>query len=245
VKFLPSPAVANSRRVAGKANSDMFAAVSPDPPAGLRISTSGGGAVPALNASDRRLIEAIQAKDSAGVAPLYSALRASIESALYRVLRDRPPEFEDLMQVTFERVIQTIIAGRFKGRSQLRTWASAIAAHVAIDHMRRRRQEQRLFITMDIDSIDLHVQDVRPERQLEARSEARRVEVILERMKARRATVLLLHDALGYSVPQVAELLGMGDAAAQSTLGRARQEFLRRCTSDLRGQGWKATVTVD
>lgn len=206
---------------------------------------TGGAAVKALSASDRTLIEAILARDSAGAASLYSALRASIESALYRVLRDRPPEFDDLMQVTFERVIQTIRAGRFKGRSQLRTWASAIAAHVAIDHMRRRRQEQKLFITMDIDTIDIHVQDVRPERQLEARSEGRKVDAILKRMKVRSATVFLMHDGLGYSVPQVAELLGMGDAAAQSTLCRARQEFRCRCASDGRGQKWKPTVTAD
>ena len=196
----------------------------------------------ALNPSDQRLIDAIQAGDSAAAAPLYSALRASIEGALYRVLRDRPPEFEDLMQVTFERVIKTILTGRFKGRSQLVTWASAIAVHVAIDHMRRRSAEQKLFHTMDSADIDLLVEDPRPERQLEARSEARWIQATLKRMKAHRATTLLLHDGLGYTVPEVAKLLGVGFSAAQSTLGRARHEFFRRCESSLRSHGSDGTA---
>jgi DNA-directed RNA polymerase specialized sigma24 family protein len=41
----------------------------------------------------------------------------------------------------------------------------------------------------------------------------------------------VLHDVLGHSVPQVAELLGIKQSAAQSRLRRARQEFIRRCAT--------------
>lgn len=186
--------------------------------------------------SDESLVEAVRAGDARAAAPLYSALRPSIEQALHRVIRDRPPEFEDLMQVTYERVIRTIAGGNFEGRSQLRTWASAIAAHVAVDWLRRRTQEQRLFEAMDSAQIDPQVYNVLPERQLEARSEVRKIHGILGRMKPRRATILVMHDVLGHSVPQVAELLGIKVSAAQSRLRRARQEFIRRCTSNVASQ---------
>src|SRR5690606_34601836 len=143
------------------------------------------------------------------------------------VLRGRPPDFEDLMQVTYERVIRTIADGHFEGRSQLKTWASAIAAHVAVDWLRRQSQERRLFETMDSTLVEPHVSNMLPERQLEARSEVRKIHGILARMKPRRATILVLHDVLGHSVPQVAQLLGIKLSAAQSRLRRARQEFVR------------------
>jgi len=189
--------------------------------------------VSSLGVTDRGLVEAIRAGHSHAAAPLYDSLRPSIEQALQRVLRDRPPEFEDLMQITFERVIRTIAEGHFEGRSQLKTWASAIAAHVAVDWLRRRTQEQRLFEAVDFNAIDPQAYGVLPERQLEARSEVRKIHGILGRMKPRRATILVLHDVMGHSVPQVAELLGINISAAQSRLRRARQEFLRRYTTSV------------
>ncbi|HEU5074908.1 MAG TPA: sigma factor, partial [Polyangiaceae bacterium] len=89
-----------------------------------------------LGAADQRLVQAIRRGDPVAAAPLYAFLRPDIERTLYRVLRHRPAEFEDLRQVTYERVIRTIAAGNFEGRSQLKTWASAIAANVATDYLR-------------------------------------------------------------------------------------------------------------
>lgn len=187
-------------------------------------------AAASLGAVDLRLVQAIQQGDSVAAAPLYAFLRPDIERTLYRVLRHRPAEFEDLRQVTYERVIRTIAAGNFEGRSQLKTWASAIAANVATDYLRRRNCELRLFEGLGATTADPSQPTSTIERQLEARSEVRKVQGILRRMKPRYAALLVLHDLLGHSVPQVAELLGMSSAAARSTLRRARHEFARRCT---------------
>ena len=201
--------------------------------------------VSSLGVTDRGLVEAIQAGNSHAAAPLYNSLRPSIEQALHRVLRDRPPEFEDLMQITYERVIRTIAEGNFEGRSQLKTWASAIAAHVAVDWLRRRTQEQRLFEAIDLAAVDPQACNILPERQLEARSEVRKIHGILGRMKPRRATILVLHDVLGYSVPQVSQLLGINISAAQSRLRRARQEFVRRCTTGVSRRSARAGEPAD
>lgn len=179
--------------------------------------------------ADQRLVHAIRLGDPVAAAPMYALLRADIERTLYRVLRHRPSEFEDLQQVTYERVIRTIAAGSFEGRSQLKTWASAIAANVATDYLRRRNYELRLFELGDT-SPEPSQSTTSIERQLEARSEVRKVQGVLRRMKPRYSALLVLHDLLGHSVPQVADLLGMNPAAARSTLRRARQDFARRCT---------------
>jgi RNA polymerase sigma factor (sigma-70 family) len=73
-----------------------------------------------------------------------------------------------------------------------------------------------------------HAATALPERQIEARSEVRRVHGILERMNPRGAVLLVMHDVLGHSVPEVAEMLGIQLSTAQSRLRRAREEFLRR-----------------
>jgi RNA polymerase sigma-70 factor (ECF subfamily) len=181
------------------------------------------------HAEDQRLVEAIRAGNPRAAAPLYDLLMPSIEATLYRVLRQRAPEFEDLTQTTYERVIRAIAHGNFEGRSQLKTWASAIAAHVAVDHLRRNSCEQQVFERLDGSSVAPFAHNMVPERQLEARSELRKVQGVLRRMKPRRATVLVMHDVFGYGVPQVAKRIGLTTAAVQSTLQRAREEFVRRC----------------
>jgi len=165
---------------------------------------------------------------------MYANLRPSIERTLARVLRGRPQEFEDLLQITYERVIRTVAAGNFEGRSQLKTWAGAIAAHVATDYLRRKSCEARLFEGLGADSIDPPLPTRTPEGQLEARSEVRKALGVLSRMKPRYAKAIVLHDVFGHSVPQVAERLGINTGAARSTLRRARREFMQRCSYTLR-----------
>jgi len=184
-----------------------------------------------LSEHDRELVTAIQGGDSSAAAPLYDALRSSIEQALVRVLQDKPAEFEDLMQITYERVIRGIADGKFKGLSQLRTWAYSIAIHVAMDWLRSMAQEKKLLDA--VDSLDIPTCDMVPERQLEARSEVRRIRGVLCRMKRLNAEILVLHDVYDHSVPEVADLLGLNVSAAQSRLRRARQELVRRRTKQV------------
>jgi DNA-directed RNA polymerase specialized sigma24 family protein len=56
---------------------------------------------------------------------LYDQLRAPIDSALRRILHQPGPDFEDHVQITFERILRNLAEGRFEGRSSLTTWAVA------------------------------------------------------------------------------------------------------------------------
>src|SRR5690606_16841928 len=56
------------------------------------------------NPSDERLVAAILAGNSRAAGTLYEELRPSIDGALRRVLHGRRTDFEDLVQITFERV---------------------------------------------------------------------------------------------------------------------------------------------
>ena len=124
-------------------------------------------AVALVPATDGALVQAIRTGGPLAAAPVCAILRPGIESTLLRVLRGRPQEFEDLLQITYERVIRTVAAGNFEGRSQLKTWAGAIAAHVATDYLRRKSYEARLFEGLGADSIDPPLPTRTPEGQLD------------------------------------------------------------------------------
>jgi RNA polymerase sigma-70 factor (ECF subfamily) len=190
--------------------------------------------------SDQRLIAAIRDGEEWAAEVLYDRLRPVIDHALRRVLHGRPADFEDLLQATFERIIKALAGARFDGRSRLTTWAAAIAGHVAMDALRHRFREERFLA--QVAPVTLGGSANVPqsaERRLEARSEIRRLQGILARMKPRLADTLVLHDVLGHELAEVAEIVGAGLSTTQSRLQRARAELLRRAAAGVSGRGEK------
>src|SRR3982750_1674962 len=76
---------------------------------------------------------------------LYDLLYPVVARTLEKILRDNSGDYEDLVQVTFERIVRTLIGERRAPVANLFAWASSIAAHVALDALRRRARERRLF----------------------------------------------------------------------------------------------------
>jgi RNA polymerase sigma-70 factor (ECF subfamily) len=175
---------------------------------------------------DDALLTGLERGDVRAARGLYDHLRPAIEHALRRVLHHRVREVDDLVQTTFARLLEALASGRFEARSSLRTWASAIAAHVALDALRAQYRE-RSRLGPGLDPAELGGSE-RPEARLEALAELQRVQAILARMKPALAEALVLHDVLGHELGEVARLSGLTPSAAQSRLHRGRLELRRR-----------------
>ena len=180
--------------------------------------------------SDRELLAAIRRGEGSSAQLLYDRLQPAIEHTIVRVLRRRTEQNDDLVQITFERIVRAIVEDRFAGQSSLTTWASAIAGHVAIDALRRSVRERRLFSNTTATEVSpLPAGDrAMTESRLEARSEIQRLHRILGKMKPSLAEILVLFDVLGHNLDEVAALLSITPSAAQSRLFRARKELVRR-----------------
>lgn len=181
---------------------------------------------------------------------LYGRVQPVVDQCLRRILRATGPDYDDLMQAAFERIITVLSRKPLGGKCDLRAWSAAVATHVALDSLRRRGRERRLFQWQsDTESsaqfysgqsgrtkqgqVYGEHQPGQPsaEGRLEARSEVSRIQQILVKMKPGAAQTLLLHDVLGYELTEVAQLTGVSIAAAQSRLVRSRRELLRRARS--------------
>jgi RNA polymerase sigma factor (sigma-70 family) len=73
---------------------------------------------------------------------------AEVERWIRSELRRRYPrlqdEFDDLCQTVHEKLLTSLRAGRFHGDSSLRTYATSIALHTAIDRLRELYRERAL-----------------------------------------------------------------------------------------------------
>jgi RNA polymerase sigma-70 factor (ECF subfamily) len=182
---------------------------------------------------DEGLIEAVLKGDTRRAGELHDRLIPAIEPALYRVMGKRELDHDDLVQATFEQIVLTLVRGRFARGCSLSTWASSVAAHVAFNALRARRRARRVFDSVESaeDAADARlVGDA--VRDMSVRDEIRRAQAHLTSMTPDRAMVLVLHDVLGHDLAEIAAILRISMAAAQSRLVRARHEFQKRVRAE-------------
>jgi RNA polymerase sigma-70 factor (ECF subfamily) len=196
-------------------------------PAGVPAGEEGAAA---SVVSDELIIRSLRAGEGWAAAVLYDRVSYVVERTLRRILQSADADYEDLLQVTLERVVESLVQERFSGACSLVTWASAIAGHVGVDALRSRIRERAVFKQAQdvVTPTQIFAHHATLEKQLEARSEIEQVQDILASMKPEQAHAILMHDALGHEIAEIAALAGVSVAAAQSRLVRGRKELLRR-----------------
>lgn len=153
-------------------------------------------------------------------------LRPVVDGALRRVIGGDDPEYEDVVQSAFEHLLEAIRDGSFRGEGTLAGWALAIARNVAIDRVRARCRERRVFAREE-DAEEALEWSVAPgpDGRTHARQQLGRFMSALSRLGPEKAEVVYLFDVLGHDLAEVAERIGISVAAAQSRLVRGRQEI--------------------
>jgi RNA polymerase sigma factor (sigma-70 family) len=187
---------------------------------------------------DEALIEAVMEGDTKRARSVHDRLVSAIEPTLYRVLGKREPDHDDLVQAALEQIILSLRRGRFARGCSLATWASSVAAHVAFNALRSRRVARRVFDDVELSQVVDGADSIAAgaigdaERDVSVRSRIRRAQAHLTSMNPDKAMVLVLHDVLGHELVEIAAMIGVSTAAAQSRLVRARREFLERVQAD-------------
>jgi RNA polymerase sigma-70 factor (ECF subfamily) len=177
--------------------------------------------------TDARIVEAFGRGDVGLGELMFDRLHPVVEGTLFRMLGVRGPDHDDLMQESFEQIVLTLMRRRFAQACSLRAWAAAITAKVALGALRSRRSERKVFdpAPEDPETAGDHPD---PEHQAQRSQELDQLRRVLGRMSPRLAQTLVLHDALGHDLAEVAALTGVTVAAAQSRLVRGRRDLQRR-----------------
>ncbi|MGH7434284.1 MAG: RNA polymerase sigma factor [Polyangiaceae bacterium] len=161
--------------------------------------------------------------DTRGVA----VLRQQLRGALHGVLRGDDPDYEDVLQSALVQILSARRRGSFRGEGSLEGWGRAIARNVAVDRVRARMREQRIFAgDEDVEAAAAQrPAGASPDRLADARRQLSRYVGALSKLRAEKAVVVYLHDVLGHDLTEIARVLGVSVAAAQSRLVRGRGEI--------------------
>ncbi len=186
-----------------------------------------GAVVPPL--TDEALIEAVRRCDDDVASEIYDRLFGVVDQTLYRVLGQRGPDHDDLLQQAFEQIVMTLSRHAFAQMCSLKTWACRVATNVGLNALRGRRRERTVIDRTCALDDDLGPGSGRdPQRALDSRAQLAHVRRLLGEMKPDQVEVLLLHDVMGHDLAEIALMVGTSMPAAQSRLFRGRRELRRR-----------------
>lgn len=138
-----------------------------------------------------------------------------------RSLTRDPAEAEDLVQDTLTRALQR--AAGFRGDSSLTTWLHRILHNIAVDASRRHREVPVEDLADEVErrwQQDSYTVDA-TEVAVRAETRADLLEA-LTHLPVGYRTAVVLHDAEGMTMREVAEVQGVGLPAAKQRLRRGR-----------------------
>jgi RNA polymerase sigma-70 factor (ECF subfamily) len=151
--------------------------------------------------------------------------RAHLWALAYRIT-GTPVEADDVVQETFRRAIEHPPTDTAR---PWRPWLARVATNVAVDTLRRRMRQRYdgpwLPGPIETDDLGERLADgIDVEARYDATESATLAFLVaLEVLTPRQRAVLVLSDALGYTGPEVAEILGMSPDSVRASLYRARK----------------------
>ncbi len=169
----------------------------------------------------RLLLAAAQAGDERAFHRLVEPYRHALEVHCYRMLGSAQ-DAEDVAQETLLRAWRAL--ERFEPRAQFQTWLYRIATNACLDELERRpRRPAPVDPFPDRPSDDSASPTYDPAARYAIR-EGMELALLraIQELPGRQRAVLILRDVLGWTAPEVAELLESTVASVNSALQRAR-----------------------
>lgn len=169
----------------------------------------------------RRLVARCQQGDPAAFRQLFDEHVAGVHRHL-SLLLGPGTDVEDLVQLVFLNVFQSI--KRFRGQSAFSTWLFRITVNVARQEIRHRGRVRRLQgAVSDAGKVRPDRMETTPERDLTTKQQ---IYAILGQLSWKKRETFVLYTYEGYSLDEIAQLLGSSVSTIGSRLQSARKEIV-------------------
>ena len=185
------------------------------------------------HADQRLLLAAARAGDERAFRRLVEPYRHALEVHCYRMLGSAH-DAEDLAQETLLRAWRAL--ERFEPRAQFQTWLYRIATNACLDELERRpRRPEPIDPFPDRPSDETASPTYDPAARYAIR-EGMELALLraIQELPGRQRAVLIFRDVLGWTAPEVAELLESTVASVNSALQRARGTIEQRLSETTR-----------
>ena len=178
--------------------------------------------------ADRELIQRMLNAEDAAFKAFFDLYAQRLASFAARRSSFPDATLEDIVQTTLVKALRNL--ARFRGDSAIFTWLCGICSKEIINqHRKTVRQGETVGINEATEQLEtvlwIRAEDLDPASGLELAEHRRAVARTLNQLPASYARALELKYGDGFSVDDIARMLGVTTIAAQSLLARARNAF--------------------
>jgi RNA polymerase sigma-70 factor (ECF subfamily) len=171
------------------------------------------------------LVARAQAGDPAALGALFRAHVGRIHRLVYRLVGPSG-DIDDLVQTVFVEGFRSLPA--FRGESLFTTWLGRIAVRTT---MRSLKRPAPRLVPLD-EAAPLADRRDGPDLRADARDGLARLDRMLAAMSAKRRAAFVLHVLEGYSLEEVAVMVGARVGAVKVRIHDARRELEREARND-------------
>ena len=176
--------------------------------------------------SDLELVQAAADGDKRAATLLADRLYERVRALVFYVTGgDR--DAEDMTQLAMIEILRS--CRNFRGESAVEKWADRIAVRTAMRHVKSRSWRERFFANEDDQD---RPDEARQDEILARRQMRQRLARILGKLKERHRTAVVLHLVAGYSVQEVAEMVGAPVNTVRERLRVGRKKLRRLALAD-------------
>lgn len=179
---------------------------------------------------DRELVRRAQKDDKEAFEELVRRHQARVFAVAGGILRNRE-DVEDIAQQVFLKAYFSL--KRFDQRAAFSTWLYKITVNECWDLLRKRKVRPLLY-EADLSEEQARQYGASEQREEQAQDVSERLgkrqelERLLECLEERDRTMLVLKEVQGFSVEEIAEMLGINGNTVKVRLFRARQRITER-----------------
>lgn len=180
--------------------------------------------------NDRELVRRAQKEDKEAFEELVRRHQARVFAVAGGILRNKE-DVEDIAQQVFLKAYFSL--KRFDQRAAFSTWLYKITVNECWDLLRKRKVRPLLY-EADLSEEQARQYGASEEREEQAQDVSERLEKrqelerLLDCLEERDRTMLVLKEVQGFSVEEIAEILGINGNTVKVRLFRARQRITER-----------------
>ena len=183
-----------------------------------------------MYATDHELIAAMLAGDEAAFRSFFATYFPRVYRFALPRLNNEVEAAKEVVQATLTKAVRSLAS--YRGEAALFSWLCQICRRQIVDYLRANRRHAENVVLIDdspelraaLDAVEAPAADD-PFQGYGTAETRRLIQSVLDRLPARYGDVLEWKYIDGRSVEEIAELLGIGQIAAQSVLARARTSF--------------------
>ncbi len=180
--------------------------------------------------SDQELMRIVQGGDFSPASEIYDRYSGRIYNFALRFLKSAEAA-EDATQEVFVKMIKH--ANQFQGDAKLSTWLFSITANWCRDYLRKAdnkvKESEDVLVTLPAPA------DQSPDRTLEQRENALRIQRALQELTAEQREAILLSRYQGLSYAEIAQIAGCSEGAVKTRVFRAMETLKKLLSVDARG----------